>query len=57
MDLGSTSLNIAKTPLTCYTTRRIHREYRLEPTRKRLDLIFRGHERLAAQVSIDNHID
>jgi len=50
------SLNITRTPLTCRTTRRIHREYRLEPTEKRLNLIFRGHEQLAAQVSIDNHI-
>src|SRR5450432_245374 len=56
MDLGSTSLNVAKTPLTYRTTRYIHWEYRLEPTRKRLDLIFRGYERLATQVSINNHI-
>ena len=56
MDLGSTSLNAAKTPLTCCITHCMHREYRLEPTRKRLDLIFYSHEQLAAQVSIDNHI-
>jgi len=45
-----------KTPLTCRTTRRIHRAYQREPTKKKLELIFRSHEKLSAQVSVDQHI-
>jgi hypothetical protein len=46
----------ARTPITCWDIRRIHRKYQVEPTRKRLELIFRGHEQLAAQDSINKHI-
>jgi hypothetical protein len=45
-----------KTPLTCQTTRRIHRAYQREPTKKKLELIFHGHEKLSAQASINQHI-
>jgi hypothetical protein len=50
------SIDIASTPLSCRIVRRIHRQYKLEPTEERLELILRGHEQLATQVSIDNHI-
>jgi hypothetical protein len=47
---------LARTPLTCRITRRTHREYKKALTRKGLELIFRGHEQLAAQDSINKHI-
>jgi hypothetical protein len=54
--LASPSQIEARTPLTCRAIRWIHRKYQIEPTRKRLELIFRGHEQLAAQDSINKHI-
>jgi hypothetical protein len=36
--------------------RRIHRQYKINGSESKLDLILRSHERLAAQRSIDNHI-
>jgi hypothetical protein len=45
-----------RTPLTSRAVRRIHRQYKLDHSESKLELILRGHERLAAQHSIDNHI-
>ena len=45
-----------RTPLTYCTTYRIHQLYRREPTKKKLELILRAYERLAAQDSINKHI-
>jgi len=55
-EIASPRPNEARTPLTCRITRRIHKEYKLEPTSKKLELILRGHEKLAAQDSIHRHM-
>jgi len=54
--IASPRLDQARTPLTCRVTRRTHRDYKLNPTSKKLALIFRGHEKLAAQDSIHRHM-
>src|SRR5450432_3577748 len=54
--IASPRLDQARTPLTCSVTRRTHRDYKLNPTSKKLALIFRGYEKLAAQDSIHRHI-
>src|SRR5450432_1305833 len=56
LEIASPKPNLARTPLTCRITRQAHREYKKAPTRKGLELIFRGHEQLAAQDSINKHI-
>jgi hypothetical protein len=45
-----------QTPLTCRAVRRIYQQYKLDHSESKLELIRRGHERLATQHSIDNHI-
>jgi hypothetical protein len=45
-----------KTPMTSRAIRRIHREYKASHSESKLKLILRGHEKLAAQHSIDTHI-
>jgi len=51
--------NIALGPRTLLTSRavrRIHRQYKLDHSESKLELILRGHERLATQHSINNYI-
>src|SRR5450432_2439480 len=45
-----------QTPMTSHAIRRIHRQYKLDYSERKLQLILRGHEKLAAQHSIDTHI-
>src|SRR5450432_394276 len=52
----SSSPNQPRTPLSCHAIRRTHRQYRLDPTKEKLEVIFRSHERLAAQDSINKHV-
>lgn len=46
-----------KTLLTCHAVRRAQREYEKEPCRKNLELIFQAASRLAADNSIQRHIN
>jgi hypothetical protein len=45
-----------KTPLTSKSIRRIQRNYCLDPSPSKLDLLFRSQQKLAAQHEIDRHI-
>jgi DDE superfamily endonuclease len=45
-----------KTPMTSRAIRRIHREYKANHSVSKLKLILHGHEKLAAQHSINEHI-
>jgi hypothetical protein len=47
--------SIESTPLSCRAIRRVQKAYRKSLTKKRLSVIFRSNERLAAQHSIDQH--
>jgi hypothetical protein len=50
-----TSLEL-RTPMTSRAIRRIHRQYQRNHSESKLKLILRGHEKLAVQHSIDEHI-
>src|SRR5450755_4127492 len=52
----SSQLEKPKTPMTSRAIRRIHREYKANHSVSKLKLILHGHEKLAAQHSIDEHI-
>src|SRR5450432_3228275 len=56
LEIASPRPNLARTPLMCRITRRAHREYKKAPSQKGLELIFCGHEQLAAKDSINQHI-
>src|SRR5450432_1396398 len=45
-----------QTPMASRAIRRIHRQYQLNHSASKLKLILHGHEKLAAQHSIDEHI-
>ena len=45
-----------KTPLTSKSIRHIQRQYHLDPSPSKLDLLFRSQQKLAAQHEIDQHI-
>ena len=44
-----------KTPQNCHEVRRLHRSFKLQPTKEKFALILRTNERFAAQHSIDEH--
>jgi hypothetical protein len=52
----STTPTKLQTPMTSRAVHRIHRQYKLDHSTTKLELILCGHERLAAQYSIDNYI-
>src|SRR5450432_4142255 len=45
-----------QTLITSRAVRRMHRQYKLDYSTTKLELILHGHERLAVQHSIDNYI-
>ena len=51
------SPKLIRTPVSCRAVRRAHRTYRFEPDPVNLAIIFRGHERAAADHSILLHVN